>query len=118
MIFNDDTLRYANPESHEIMQRMESFYAEVITHNQAFWTEATIDTQFLAGSQSFYNDLYGPMFPGKRKNFYFNRIRPIVNGVSGRQRQVYHHRANESAERAGQQIFERPRHEKLDHGLT
>jgi len=87
MIFNDDTLRYANPESHEIMQRMESFYAEVITHNQAFWTEATIDTQFLAGSQSFYNDLYGPMFPGKRKNFYFNRIRPIVNGISGRQRQ-------------------------------
>ena len=87
MIFGDLDLQYTSPGSREIRQRMESFYAEVITHNQAFWTEATIDTQFLAGSQSFYNDLYGPMFPGKRKNFYFNRIRPIVNGISGRQRQ-------------------------------
>ena len=87
MIFGDLDLRYTSPEAHEIRQRMESFFAEVISHNQAFWTEATIDTQFLAGSQSFYNDLYGPMFPGKRKNFYFNRIRPIVNGISGRQRQ-------------------------------
>ena len=32
--------------------------------------------------------------------------------------QAYHHRANGRAERAGQQIFERLRHEKLDHGLT
>ena len=32
--------------------------------------------------------------------------------------QAYHHRANGRAERAGQQIFKRLRHEKLDHGLT
>ena len=32
--------------------------------------------------------------------------------------QAYHHRANGRAERAGQQIFERLRREKLEEGLT
>ena len=87
MIFTEQIFRYATPDSKDVLMRMQNFYSEAITHNQAYWTEANIDTQFLAGSQSYYNELYGPAFPGKRKNFYFNRIRPIVNMVSGRQRQ-------------------------------
>lgn len=87
MVFPENVYKYATGDEKEILQRMEHFYSESISHNQAYWSEANIDTQFLAGSQSFYNDLYGPAFPGKRKNFYFNRIRPIINGISGRQRQ-------------------------------
>jgi len=87
MIFPDEALRYADPAHRIVLQRVENFYAGAITHNQTFWAEANIDTQFLTGSQDYYNTLYGPPFPGKRKNFYFNHIRPIVNQITGRQRQ-------------------------------
>ena len=39
-------------------------------------------------------------------------------GVRCAYSQAYNHRANGRAERAGQQIFERLRHEKFDQGLT
>lgn len=65
---------------------METFYAEAITINQAFWTEADTDTRFEAGDQTLWNDLYGNLPANRRRQFNFNRIRPIVNMVTGHQR--------------------------------
>ena len=87
MIFEESLIRSADGKSKLMLGRMESFYRDSITHNQSFWAEANLDAQFLSGSQEFYNSMYGPLFPGKRKNFFFNHIRPIVNMQTGFQRQ-------------------------------
>ncbi len=65
---------------------MESSYAESITINQSFWQEADTDTRFWAGDQTLWNDIYGNLPANRRRQFNFNRIRRIVNMVSGHQR--------------------------------
>lgn len=77
---------YDNPDN-GIIARMQSFYAESITVNQSFWQEADTDTRFYAGDQVSINQLYGNLSPANRRhNFCFNRIRPMVNMVSGYQK--------------------------------
>lgn len=65
---------------------MEAFYAESITMNQSFWGEADTDTRFMMGDQSVWNDLYGNLPANRRRNFNFNRIRRVINMISGHQR--------------------------------
>src|ERR1017187_3113378 len=82
-----------SPESYDekdrgILARMSAFYAESITVNQSFWGEADTDTRFEAGDQTLWNDLYGNLPANRRRQFNFNRIRPIINMISGRQRQI------------------------------
>lgn len=74
-------------ENHKgILSRMEAFYAESITINQSFWGEADTDTRFEAGDQTLWNDLYGNLPANRRRQFNFNRIRRVVNMISGHQR--------------------------------
>lgn len=65
---------------------METFYAESITINQSFWGEADTDTRFEAGDQTLWNDLYGNLPSNRKMQFNFNRIRRVVNMISGHQR--------------------------------
>lgn len=65
---------------------MEAFYSESITINQSFWSEADTDTRFETGDQNLWNDLYGNLPVNRRRQFNFNRIRPIINMISGHQR--------------------------------
>lgn len=65
---------------------MEAFYAESITINQSFWGEADTDTRFEAGDQTLYNDLYGNLPANRRRQFNFNRIRRVLQMISGHQR--------------------------------
>lgn len=69
-----------------ILERMESFYSESITINQSFWGEGDTDTRFEAGDQTPWNDLYGNLPANRRRQFSFNRIRRVVNMISGHQR--------------------------------
>lgn len=69
-----------------ILSRMENFYKESLSINQSFWGEADIDTRFEAGDQSLWDEFYGNMPAGKRKQFNFNRIRRVINMISGHQR--------------------------------
>jgi len=69
-----------------ILQRMDDVYSEAITLNQSFWSEADIDTRFKAGDQTLWNDVYGNLPAFRRKQFYFNRIRRVVNMITGHQR--------------------------------
>jgi hypothetical protein len=74
-------------EKHQgILSRMESFYAEAITINQSFWGEADTDTRFEVGDQTLWTDLYGNLPANRRKQFNFNRIRRVINMISGHQR--------------------------------
>lgn len=75
-----------SPENKEIVARMESFYAESITINQSFWAEADLDTRFEAGDQTLWNDLYANLPVNRRRQFNFNRIKRVINMISGHQR--------------------------------
>jgi hypothetical protein len=65
---------------------MEAFYAEGITINQSFWQEADTDTRFECGDQTLWNEMYGNLPINRRRSFNFNRIRRVVNMISGYQR--------------------------------
>lgn len=86
MLFPQFGSPYYSTEDKEILQRMESFYAESITINQSFWGEADTDTRFEAGDQTLWNEIYGNLPANRRKQFNFNRIRRIINLISGHQR--------------------------------
>ena len=66
--------------------RMEASYAEAITINLSFWQEADLDTRFECSDQTIYNQLYGNLPTNRRRQFSFNRIRRVINMISGHQR--------------------------------
>jgi len=53
---------------------------------QVYWTEATIDTRLEAGDTSLMADLNQQLPNNNRGSWYFNRVRPLCNMVSGYQR--------------------------------
>lgn len=70
----------------ELLQRMGDTYNQTATINQAYWTVASIDERFYAGDQSLWNEIYSNIPTHRRKQFNFNKIRRIVNMISGHQR--------------------------------
>ncbi len=72
----------------DIKSRMEASYAEWITINQSFWGEADTDTRFEAGDQTLWNEIYGNLPSTRRTQFNFNRIRRVINMISGHQRRT------------------------------
>jgi len=78
---------YYDEKDKSILARMEAFYAEAITTNLSFWTEADIDTRFFVGDQTVFNDMYyGNMAPNRKRQFSFNRIARVINMIGGHQR--------------------------------
>ena len=86
MLFPNLSPQYYNEDDKPILSRMEAFYSEAITINQSFWSEAEIDTNFEAGSQELWTEIYGNMSVSRNKQFNFNRIKRVVNMISGHQR--------------------------------
>jgi hypothetical protein len=86
MLFPQLGPQYYDERDRGILGRMEAFYAESITINQSFWGEADTDTRFFVGDQTLWNDLYGNLPANRRRQFTFNRIRRVVNMISGHQR--------------------------------
>ena len=70
-----------------ILKLMDYTYAKYIQINQSFWSEADLDNRFLAGDQSIWSDVYGNLPAFRRRQFNFNRIRRVINMISGYQRQ-------------------------------
>ena len=77
---------YYDGDGKDILNRMNAFYAEAITINQAAWSEGDTDLRYEVGDQTLWNDLYGNIPSARRRQFCFNRIRPIINMISGHQR--------------------------------
>lgn len=86
MIFPQLSPDYYDEKHRDIIERMENFYSQSITLNQSFWAEADIDTRFYAGEVSLWSELYPNLPANRRRLFNFNRIRRIINMVSGHQR--------------------------------
>lgn len=78
--------QYLSEEDRPILERMEHFYSESISINQSFWGEADTDTRFEAGDQTLWNEIYGNLPAHRNRQFQFNRIRRVINMVSGHQR--------------------------------
>jgi len=86
MIFPSLGPQYYNEKHRGILSKMESFYAEAITLNQSFWSEADLDTRFESGDQTLWSDVYGNLPVNRRTQFNFNRIKRTINMISGHQR--------------------------------
>jgi len=86
MIFPALGPTYYTERDRAILSRMEAFYAEAITLNQSFWSEADLDTRFEAGDQTLWNDVWGNLPVNRRTQFNFNRIRRTKNMIGGHQR--------------------------------
>lgn len=78
---------YYVDNDNNILKLMDYTYAKNIQINQSFWSEADLDSRFKAGDQTLWNDIYGNMPAFRRRQFSFNRIRRIVNMITGYQRQ-------------------------------
>jgi hypothetical protein len=86
-LFPDLGPQYYDEHDRELRTRMEAFYADSWSINQSYWTEADIDTRFYVGDQTMWNDLgFGNIPANRRKQFNFNRIRRVINMISGHQR--------------------------------
>ena len=104
MIFPQLSEKYLDETHKGILGRMEASYAQAITHNMSFWSEGDLDTRFFVGDQTIYQALYNNVPGLNKRNFTFNRLRRIVNMVSGNQRKnrkqivvVPDHQQNQSA---------------------
>lgn len=78
---------YYVDNDHDVLKLMDHTYAKNITINMSFWSEADIDSRFKAGDQTLWNDIYGNLPAFRKRQFSFNRIRRVVNMISGYQRQ-------------------------------
>lgn len=78
---------YFVENDNNVLKMMDYTYSKYVTINQAFWSEADIDTRFKSGDQTLWNDIYGNLPAFRRKQFNFNRIRRIINMITGHQRQ-------------------------------
>lgn len=80
---------YYNNQSEDaksILSVMESRYAEAITINQSFWSQADQATRAEVGDVTLWTDLYGNVPAARNRQFSFNRIRRVVNMITGHQR--------------------------------
>jgi len=57
MIFPELGPQYYDERYKDVLARMEAHYAESITINQSFWSEADTDLRFYLNDQTLWNDL-------------------------------------------------------------
>lgn len=86
MLFPQLGPMYYGEKDKGVLAQMEAAYAESIVLQQATWSEADTDLRFYMGDQSFWNDLYGNLPVNRRREFVFNRIKPMISMVEGFQR--------------------------------
>lgn len=88
MLFPQLGPQYYDESNRSILKYMETKYAEALTVNLSFWGEADLDTRYETGCQSIWDNYYGNVPQNGRKRFSFNRIRRVINMVSGHQRRT------------------------------
>ena len=86
MLFPNLGPAYFDENDRYILSRMEDFYQQSITMNQAFWYEADTDTRFYSGDATLWQNFYGNVPTYNRRVFNFNRIRRIISMIEGHQR--------------------------------
>ena len=81
-----DTLDNAGDTYGAIKKKIDADYTANQSIWQVYWTEATLDTRLEAGDTSLMAELNQQLPNNNRGSFYFNRVRPLCNMVSGFQR--------------------------------
>lgn len=86
---NADPILYPSNEiDRSLAQARQKNYSDCINILQTQWYQADVDQRFAMGDQ----DIWGLIFPGvatyRRKMFNFNIINPILQAISGQQRQT------------------------------
>ena len=71
----------------EALRRMRAFYRAALPINQVYHEQAQIDARFAAGDQKIWGELYRSVKNIQNHRFTFNRIKRIINMISGLQRQ-------------------------------
>ena len=66
---------------------MEQCYQRGQTPIQSYWAESDVDTRYYLGDQSLYNRPIGNAPSFRKQGFNFNLIRPVIQMVTGYQRQ-------------------------------
>ena len=85
-LFPTESLDMYSEKGRIIKAKMQDVYTEYNDKNQAYWYEADLDSRFYSGDQTVWDEVYRNT-PQKRRNlFSFNRIRRIVELISGHQR--------------------------------
>jgi len=79
--------KYYVDDDVEIRSIMKEIYNDTSDITQARWVEQSIDERFYAGDQSLWNEIYTTIPVNQRRQFNFNKIRSIINMISGYQRQ-------------------------------
>lgn len=86
-LFPQIDTQYYDQDDRTVHEMIEYYYASSIQIQQSFWSESDIDSRFVAGDQTLWNDIYGNLPAFRRRQFNFNRIRRIRNMIGGYQRQ-------------------------------
>ena len=81
------TEEFYTDDNKHILSRMKEIYNDTASITQARWVQQSIDERFYAGDQSLWNEVYSSIPTFRRKQFNFNKIKRIVNMISGYQRQ-------------------------------
>ena len=76
----------SSTKDREILSHMRDIYNQTSSITQTFWNTANIDARFYAGDQSVWGEVYSNVPSFRRKQFSFNKIKRIVNMISGYQR--------------------------------
>lgn len=71
-----------------VLVKMNKSFDESITHNTSFWVEGDRDTRVYGGDTSIYGELYNAAVVNRSGQYSFNRVKRVVNMISGRQRQT------------------------------
>lgn len=75
-----------SPDERILARRVEDFYLSCQPYVNTYWGEADTDVRFECGDQTVWESFYGNVPLSRRKMFNFNRIRRIINMISGYQR--------------------------------
>ena len=78
---------YYTDDDQNLLKFMDYTYAKNITINQSQWAEADMDARFEAGDQTVFQDVYGGGPSFRRRQFTFNKIKRVLNMITGYQRQ-------------------------------
>lgn len=78
---------YLDEEHRNVLRMMETSYEQSVSIGQTYWYQANQDLEYYLGNQSAWSTSYGVGIPeSRRKQYNFNRIRPIVLNIGGHQK--------------------------------
>jgi len=70
----------------DILSRMRQIHSDISPITQALWIQQSIDERVYAGDQSLTQEIYSHIPANRRKQLSFNKVKRIVNMISGHQR--------------------------------